>query len=114
MRKMTGFRVLCAAAVATALGSGLLAQTSSMTAPERANLQFVLDWWREVIQARHMELAPKYQAENYIQHNINIKTGRQGFVEVFGQRGAPITPIPATLANPPAIAFAKGDFVLVV
>ena len=46
---------------------------ANMNAQEQANLKFVLDWWREVIQSRHMELAPKYQAENYIQHNINIK-----------------------------------------
>jgi predicted SnoaL-like aldol condensation-catalyzing enzyme len=90
------------------------AAQSVMNAKEKANLDFVLNWWREAIQSRHMELTPKYQAETYIQHNINIKTGRQGFTEFFGQRGAPITPIPATLAGPPVIAFAKGDFVLVV
>ncbi|HVQ15870.1 MAG TPA: hypothetical protein VMS40_19860, partial [Vicinamibacterales bacterium] len=54
---------------------------SNMNAQEQANLKFVLDWWREVIQSRHMELAPKYQAEDYIQHNINIQTGREGFVK---------------------------------
>jgi predicted SnoaL-like aldol condensation-catalyzing enzyme len=86
---------------------------SNMNAQEQANLKFVLDWWREVIQSRHMELAPKYQAENYIQHNINIETGRAGFVKVFGSRGEPL-PIAAELANKPTVAFGKGDYVLVV
>ena len=31
---------------------------SNMNTQEQANLKFVLDWWREVIQSRHMELAP--------------------------------------------------------
>jgi predicted SnoaL-like aldol condensation-catalyzing enzyme len=89
------------------------AAQSAMTPKEKANLQFVLDWWREQIQSRHMELAPKYQAENYIQHNINIQTGREGFVKFFGSLGPPV-PIQPTLAQPPAIAFAKGDYVVII
>src|SRR5262245_51164222 len=44
-------------------------QTAPMTAQEKKNLDMVMDWWREVLYAGHFELAPKYQAENYIQHN---------------------------------------------
>ncbi len=75
-------------------GAALLADVGPMTAKEQANLKFVLDWWRDVLQARHLELAPKYQAENYSQHNINVPTGRAGFVQFFGRTGAPITRIP--------------------
>jgi predicted SnoaL-like aldol condensation-catalyzing enzyme len=89
------------------------AAQAAMNAKEKANLQFVLDWWREVIQSRHVELAPKYQAEDYIQHNINIQTGRDGFMKFFGSLG-PAVPIQPTLAPPPAIAFAKGDYVVVI
>ena len=89
------------------------AAQSAMNAKEKANLQFVLDWWREAIQSRHMELTPKYQAETYIQHNINIQTGREGFVKFFGSLGAP-QPIQPTLANPPVIAFGKGDYVVII
>ena len=85
-----------------------------MTAKEQANLKFVLDWWRDVLQARHLELAPKYQAENYIQHNINVPTGRAGFVQFFGRPARRSTPIPDKLANPPVVQFAKGDFVVLV
>ena len=38
--------------------------TAPMTAQEKANLKFVMDWWREVIISRHVDLAPKYQAED--------------------------------------------------
>ena len=34
-----------------------------------ANKRFVYDFWREVFEAAHMDLAPKYMAETYIQHN---------------------------------------------
>ena len=37
-------------------------QTSpAMTEPEKRNLAFVLDWWREVIDGGHLELTSKYQ-----------------------------------------------------
>jgi predicted SnoaL-like aldol condensation-catalyzing enzyme len=111
MHRWVGRYVITGVLLVVAAAPG--AAQSAMNAREKANLQFVLDWWREVLQARHVELAPKYQAETYIQHNINIQTGRDGFVKFFGARGEP-TPIQPTLANPPAVAFAKGDYVVLV
>ena len=112
--KVVVLKRLAIAAALLAMGVAPIAAQSSMTAAEQANLKFVLDWWREVIQSRHLDLAPKYQAENYIQHNINIQTGREGFVKFFGSLGPPVNPIAPTLTSPPAIAFAKGDFVAVI
>jgi predicted SnoaL-like aldol condensation-catalyzing enzyme len=85
-------------------------ESNGMNAQEKANLKMVLDWWREVIQSRHVELAPKYQAETYMQHNPNILTGRDAFVKVFGAR-PPVDPIPPAMAAPPVVQFAKGDYV---
>ena len=48
-----------------------------------ANKRLVYDFWREVLEGGHMELADKYLAESYIQHNPNVATGRTGFVEAF-------------------------------
>jgi len=84
--------------------------SNNMNAQEKKNLQNTLDWWRQVIQSRHVELAPKYQAETYMQHNPNILTGRDAFVKVFGAR-PPVNPIPETMANPPVVQFAKDDYV---
>jgi predicted SnoaL-like aldol condensation-catalyzing enzyme len=114
MRSM--LKRLAMALVLLTMGGALLAaQSGSMTPQEQANLKFVLDWWREVLEARHLDLAPKYQAENYIQHNINVPTGRDGFVKFFSARGqGPVNPIPAKLANPPVVQFAKGDFVALI
>lgn len=117
MGRVTGrraARVVAAAVLALGLATHVQGQTNTMTAQEKANLQFVLDWWRDVLQARHTELSSKYQAEDYIQHNINIKTGRQGFVDFFSKLGPPVNPIPAKLTSPPVVSFGKGDYVLLV
>ncbi len=89
-------------------------QTAPMTAQEKKNLETALTWWREVIQSRHLDLAPKYQAENYIQHNPNINTGRAEFVKFFGTLGPAVNPIPEKMANPPVVSGAKGDFVWLI
>jgi predicted SnoaL-like aldol condensation-catalyzing enzyme len=86
-------------------------QTAPMTASERHNLDMVMQWWREVIEARHTEFAEKYQAEDYIQHNPNIPTGRAAFVKFFSSLGPPVNPIPEELLQPPVVKGAKGDFV---
>ena len=89
-------------------------QTAPMTAQEKKNLDMVMTWWREVLYAGHLELAPKYQAENYIQHNPNADTGRDGFIAFFTKLGLkPVNPIPPTMPadRMPVVSGAKGDFV---
>ncbi len=49
------------------------------------NKKIVYDFWREVLEAGHMELAAKYMTETYIQHNPNVPTGRQGFIDFFSK-----------------------------
>lgn len=50
-----------------------------------ANKKLVFDFWREVFQARNMALTPEYMAEDYMQHNPAVPTGRQAFMDFFGQ-----------------------------
>jgi predicted SnoaL-like aldol condensation-catalyzing enzyme len=40
-------------------GTGAFAQAKTMSVQEQANLKLVTDWWREVLQAGHTELAEK-------------------------------------------------------
>jgi predicted SnoaL-like aldol condensation-catalyzing enzyme len=89
-------------------------QVAPMTPAEERNLAFVLDWWREVIEARHTELGANYAAEDFIQHNPNIPTGRAALMTFFKSLGPPIDPISAQLQNPPVVAGAKGNFVWLV
>ncbi len=108
MKNLTIALLLLALALPPAAGA------QSMTGQEQANLKMVLEWWRDCIQGRHLDLTPKFQDEDYIQHNINVPTGRRGFVSFFQRLGPPVNPIPAKLANPPVVQFAKGDFVVLV
>jgi len=89
-------------------------QTAPMNAQEKKNLDMVLNWWREVIDAGHVELAPKYQAEDYIQHNPGINTGRANFVAFFSKIRQPKNPIPDKLSNPPVVMGARGDYVWLI
>jgi len=74
-----------------------------------ANKRLVFDFWREVFQARNMELAPKYMAEGYIQHNPNVATGRQPFMDFFGRFET--RPVKEDIDNLVAI-IAEGDLVV--
>ena len=109
--RTTGIAAAALLALAVTASPGF-AQATTMSAPEQANLKLVGDWWREVIQAGHTELAPKYMAEDYIQHNPNISTGRAAFVQVFSRRGP--RDIQAALSPAPVIQFAKGPYVVFV
>ncbi len=89
-------------------------QTAPMTKQEKKNLDMVLEWWRVVIQNRQLDQTSKYQAEDYIQHNPNVNTGRAGFVEFFGKLPKPNIANPEKLANLPVVQGAKGDYVWLV
>jgi predicted SnoaL-like aldol condensation-catalyzing enzyme len=89
-------------------------QTAPMNKQEKKNLDMVLEWWRVVLQGGHLDQAPKYQAVDYIQHNPNVPTGRDGFVAFFSKFSKPKDPIPSTITNPPVVQGAKGDFVWLI
>ncbi|PWT97170.1 MAG: hypothetical protein C5B51_31990 [Terriglobia bacterium] len=120
----TSFAQVLASALLLSAGAGRISaesinpatmpQTAPMNAQEKKNLDMVLTWWREVLFGGHLDLAPKYQAEDYIQHNPNVNTGRAGFVEFFGKFAKPKNPIPAKLDNPPVVMGAKGDYVWLI
>jgi predicted SnoaL-like aldol condensation-catalyzing enzyme len=60
-----------------------------------ANKKLVFDFWREVLQAHHVERAADYMTDGYVQHNPNVPTGRAAFVRFFGQ--FPPQPVKATI-----------------
>jgi predicted SnoaL-like aldol condensation-catalyzing enzyme len=102
--------LLMATLVLSALGGGSLAAQSK--SEQEKNLKVVMDFWRDVLVAHHVDLAPKYLAKSYIQHNPNVATGLDGFVAFFSRFSA--QPIPATLPNQPIQVFMKGDFVVLI
>ena len=90
----------------------LAAQSKTMSPQEQSNLKLVLDWWREVVYSVHLDLAPKYMADDYIEHDPTVGTSRAAFVEHF--RSSSPRPIPAALPIQPAKAFARGDYVVLM
>jgi predicted SnoaL-like aldol condensation-catalyzing enzyme len=76
-----------------------------------ANKRLVTDFWREVIDAGHLERAEHYLAEDYIQHNPNVPTGRAGFVAFFSKFSKP-RPVAPAIKAPLVSIVAEGDRVV--
>ena len=94
--------------VPTANQEALLASADPALA---ANKRLVFDFWREVFEAGHMDLADKYMAETYVQHNPNVPTGRAAFVAFFTQYVKPKA-IQPRIAAPLVTIVAEGDKVI--
>jgi predicted SnoaL-like aldol condensation-catalyzing enzyme len=111
------------ALLAAAFTSTSFAQVPVTPAPDHAallhspdpklaqNKRFVYDFWREVFEAGQLQLADKYMAETYIQHNPNVPTGRAAFVEFFGKIKKS-KPIEDKVAAPLVSITADGDLVI--
>ena len=109
--------LICCAALADSINPATKPQTSpAMNPQEKANLAFVMDWWRDVVEGGHLDLTTKYQHDDYIQHNPNVPTGREAFVTFFRDvvKVQRKDPIPQTLSRPPVVSGAKGDFVFLI
>src|SRR6201997_4224958 len=107
----------CALGSAESINPATKPQTAPMSAQEKKNLDIVLSWWRDVLYAGHYDLAPKYQAADYIQHNPNANTGRDGFIAFFKALNRPqVNPIPSQLpaGQTPVLMGARGDYVWLV
>lgn len=77
-----------------------------------ANKRLIYNLFREVLEARHMELADKYLAEDFIQHNPNAANGLPALKKFFANtKPQPISP---KLKRPITAMLAEGDMVMVV
>jgi predicted SnoaL-like aldol condensation-catalyzing enzyme len=77
-----------------------------------ANKKLVYDCWREVLEGGHLELADKYLADTYMQHNPNVSTGKKGFIEAFSKFAKPQV-IVDTIKAPVVAIMAEGDLVVI-
>jgi predicted SnoaL-like aldol condensation-catalyzing enzyme len=103
--------------ISVAIGALALASTVSLMAQansemEAKNQQLVMNWYREVVAYGHVELASKYMADDFVEHNPNYSGGRAEFVAHFGK--SPAQPIQAALPMKPDRVFTKGDHVVIV
>lgn len=79
----------------------------------QANKKLVYDFWREVFEAGHMELAEKYLTEDYQQHNPNVGTGRAAFVDLLSRIRKP-SEIAPRIKMPLVSIIAERDLVTLV
>lgn len=77
------------------------------------NKRHVFDFWRIVYEGGHVDQAPKYMAEGYIQHNPNLPSGRQTFVNFFS-KARPPKPIADRMKMPVVSITAEGDRVIIL
>jgi len=60
-------------------------QTSdAMTGAEKKEVRTAEDFWREVIQAHHVDLAKKYLTADFAEHNPNMESGLVNFQKAMG------------------------------
>lgn len=76
------------------------------------NKRHVFDFWRIVYEGGHVDQAPKYMAEGYLQHNPNLPSGRETFVNFF-KTARPPKPIVPYMKMPVFAIVAEGDRVSV-
>ena len=76
------------------------------------NKKLVFDFWRIVYEGGHLDQAPKYMAEGYIQHNPNVPSGRKAFVELFSKQRKPL-PVGPRARMPIISIVAERDTVMV-
>lgn len=74
------------------------------------NKKLVYDMWREFLEGGHLELAEKYFAEDYMQHNPMAGTGRKALVDFFSKFSKPQA-IADTIKSSVVAIVAEGDLV---
>jgi predicted SnoaL-like aldol condensation-catalyzing enzyme len=99
--------LVCAAAFAQSQQSMLYSNDPQLA----KNKKLVYDFWRSVIEGGHLELVPQYMREDFIQHNPNVPTGRQGFLDFFSKFAKP-NPIADTIKGHLITVVAEGNHVV--
>jgi predicted SnoaL-like aldol condensation-catalyzing enzyme len=77
------------------------------------NKQLVYDFWRIVYEGGHMERAEEFMTPEYIQHNPNVESGRDAFVNTIG-KARPPRPVEETSRFPIIDIIAERDIVMVM
>jgi len=59
------------------------------------NKRLVFDFWRIVFEGGHMDRAPEFMTESYLQHNPNVESGRAAFIATIGKvrKPKPVAPL---------------------
>lgn len=77
-----------------------------------ANKKLVYDMYRTIVNGGHYDQADKFFTKEYIQHNPNVKSGRDELAAYIRQT-RPKRPLQPTISFPLIALIAEGDLVLV-
>jgi predicted SnoaL-like aldol condensation-catalyzing enzyme len=84
----------------------------SRDAKLEANKKLVFDMYRAIVNGGHYEMAEKYFTKEYIQHNPNVKSGRDELAAYIKQT-RPQRELQPNLTFPLIALVAEGDMVVV-
>jgi predicted SnoaL-like aldol condensation-catalyzing enzyme len=73
-----------------------------------------LNLFREVLEARHLELANKYLASDFIQHNPNAANGLAALKQFFSAQNTPPKEIQPNIQRKVVALLAEGDMAIIV
>ncbi len=81
-----------------------------------ANKQVAYHIVKDLLEANHWDLAPRYLTERYLQHNPNARSGRQGVVDFFTKvlKVQPQPPTAKLRGRNIVAVVAEGDLVTVL
>lgn len=74
------------------------------------NKRLIFDFWRTVLIGRRLDRVEEFLSKNYIQHNPNVETGLDGFLDFFKKISKGPRPIPDEIPGLINIQ-AEGDIV---
>ena len=89
-------------------------QTSyAMNQAERANLQLVHDFWRDIMLGGNLDIASHYMPATFISRNPNVAEGRDAFVQALRTRPR-LFQNTTQRAITPEVQFAKNEYVFLM
>jgi predicted SnoaL-like aldol condensation-catalyzing enzyme len=109
---LAGFLATAHAQVPPVPAADQLAMLASPDPKLARNKKLVFDFWRIVYEGGHVDQAPKYMAEGYIQHNPNVTSGRAAFMALFSKQRPP-KPVAPRMKMPVIAIMAERDLVMV-
>jgi predicted SnoaL-like aldol condensation-catalyzing enzyme len=91
-------------------GGGTYVHSTSLTAREQETLRLGRVEFKDILQYGHTDLAMKFMAPGYMQHNVNVPGGRDNFIKNFSTR--PRMPLAEAWITPPTLELVSGNFYL--
>jgi predicted SnoaL-like aldol condensation-catalyzing enzyme len=86
----------------------------AMNGQERANLELVHDFWRDVMMRGNLDIAAAYMPENFVSWNPNVGAGRDAFVQTLSTRSDLIQNALVEGMDHVEVQFADGPYVFLM